>query len=296
MEDPMKESKSDRWKPLPLRREFWKVLPAKLKDGVVLISDDKAEKEDMRNAAQAVLIDYIEEELMRTFESPILDKQKDFYNTFWRVYFEVVQRKEVEAWDNLSTEVDNLLKKSPNAELTVREAAYLTLNMVSRHETMAVSSVELYFFLSMSAQVYETLLKEKYKNSYNDKIFYECLRKNFPKFLSRLIGLDSVIAAVLSTNIQTAESLEHNAATVKEGDLTFETEYDPNFFYLGDDDSLHINPKLMEEIYKYAKENEISEDMIGRTADRGCPVLYASKRDAIIDFAIEELIEQHKKR
>ncbi len=292
MPESPKHEKKERWKPLPLRREFWKKLPKSLNEGIVLIPEDSNEKDDIGHAAQAILIDYIEDALMKHFERPEIRAGEDFYEAFSATYVSTIQSLEMQAWQELSEKADKTLQENTGVDLHPREAAYLTLTSLERHEREAVSSVELYILLSLYAEVYETLLKEKYAEAYTPELFYSALRTNMPNFLLRFIALDGVIGGLLAFNAQTQESLDIMTGS---GELfPPATKYESRMFYLDGDDTLKFKEVFVDTVHAFAKEKELTADQSGRTFDRGCPVLYAEKRDEILQFAIEELIAQHK--
>ena len=274
----MDETPKEKWKPLPLRRKFWAKLPQRIREGTVLVSKDEKEKEDIRNAAQSILIDYIEKELLNTFKRPRLDENREFYEAFLKGYCPYVEERETEIWEELSKHANNALKENPEKDLSEKEAAYLTLSSLDGHENNAALSGELYYFLAMHTRVYEDLLKEKHKELYTDEILYSALRDHMPKFLLRFIGLDSVIASLINDNAQTKESRERD---LEDEMIPVKGQFEARMFYLTEDDSLRIKSTLIDEVTNQAKEKGIIGDQVGRTEDRGCPVLFASQRHSV---------------
>lgn len=273
-----------RYKPLPLRRGFWREYPAKIKEGVVLIPRNVPEGHDMSNAAQAVLISHIESRLMEHFQRPVLSRSGEFYAEFNRAYTYAAYVQERRIWEEIGCEVDQSLAEKPDRELTDKEAAYLTLVMFG-HPTPP-ESMELYMFLPAYARAYEELLREKYGDRYTPALFYKALREHMPKFILQIIGMDMVITFLLTMNLATGPIEE--GFILKPG-----TVLDTRLMKLGENDALFLLPKFVDAIHERAREQNYREDQNGRTEDRGCPVLFASKRDEILSFAIEELIAQH---
>jgi hypothetical protein len=280
-----------RFKPLPLRRGFWRELPKKLKAGVVLLTENTPEGEDIRTAAQSILISIIESRLMGEFKRPALKPGREFYAEFLAVYQDHIQAEEFRIWEELGCEIDQSLAKQPNRDLTEVEAAYLTYTML-RTETVLLEqeppqSNELYMNLAVYARAYEELLREKYKGQHTPELLYKALREHMPNFLFRLIGMDSVLSILLTMNAIPKELAGEKIL------LHERTVIEPRFMELGADDSFSFRPKFLEMVCDLARRQNFTEDSLGRTEDRGCPVLYATERDAIIRFSIEELIAQH---
>ncbi|MBY0294336.1 hypothetical protein K2Q08_03330 [Patescibacteria group bacterium] len=270
---------------MPLRRGFWREYPAKIKEGVVLIPRDLPEGQDMSNAAQAVLISHIESRLMEKFRRPVLSRFGEFYAEFNRAYTDATSIQELRIWEEIGCEVDESLAEQPDRELTDKEAAYLTLVMWGHPKPP--ESMELYMFLPAYARVYEELLREKYGERYTPALFYKALREHMPKFILQIIGMDMVITFLLTMNLATGP--------IEDGFiLKPSTVLDVRLMRLGENDALSLLPKFVDVIHERAREQNYKEDQNGRTADRGCPVLFASKRDEILSFAIEELIAQHE--
>jgi hypothetical protein len=281
---------SEKFKPLPLRRSFWKEIPPLLKRGVVVVPEDAAEREDARNAAQAVIIDSIEKELMSTFQRPELPGKDEFYSEFFTAYDSAVTEQETVIWGNIGKRVEEKTKKHQAGPLDEESAAYLTLRRLGEEE--APQSRELYLTLAPIGRAYEERLREKYGEHYSPSLLYDGFRKHMPHFMLRFISMDSVISHLVALNSPTKET---RAKDNTEPLISSHTKFDPRVIQLDDHDSLRFAPKFIDLIHSYAREKGITEDMHGRTEDRGCPVLYSSERDAIIKFAIEELIAQHQK-
>lgn len=142
--------------------------------------------------------------------------------------------------------------------------------------------------LAVYARTYEELLREKYGERYTPAIFYRALREHMPRFMFELIAMDSVTSALLTINAKPRELADEMLI------LRPETTLGRRFMGLGEDDSFFFQPKFVEIVREHARAQDIREDYEGRTEDRGCPVLYATERDAILRFAIEELVTQHE--
>ncbi len=274
-----------RYKPLPLRRGFWRDLSKKLREGVVLVAENMPEREDVRNAAQAVLINHIASRLMKSFNRPALDTGGEFYTAFFASYMERIRAEELRIWEEFASEMDGALSKPLDRNLTETESAYLTYALLDLGEPP--QSQELYMNLAVHARTYEELLRTKYGEAYSPSRFYDALRTHMPAFLYRLISMDSVMSMLLTMNTKPGHLVEETLI------LYPETVLDARFFELGADDSFSFRPKFIEVTHEHARAHDFTEDSHGRTEDRGCPVLYASARDAIIRFSIEELIAQH---
>jgi hypothetical protein len=262
-------------------------MPDKIREGTVLLAETLPEREDVRNAAQAILIDYMQSRLMTSFRRPPLPRKEAFYAEFFGTYMRLIREEELRIWEEIGREVDTALAGNPLRELTEKEAAYLTIAMLGHPE--GPSSMELYMNLAFYAQGHETLLKEKYGDWYAPGIFYRALRAHMPRFLLRLIGMDSITGILLTMNARPRDHID--SGSVIEPD----TVIDERLMELGEDDSYGFAPKFVEAVCEHAREQAFTEDAVGRTEDRGCPVLYSGERDAIISFAIEELVAQHER-
>jgi len=275
-----------RFKPLPLRRGFWKKLPNKIKEGTVLLARDLPEREDVRNAAQSILIGHIASRLISGFNRPALKRGGEFYGEFFATYMEAIQAEELRIWEEISCEMDRALAERPGRDLTDTQAAYLTYAMLGHQEPP--QSQELYMNLAVFARTYEELLRDKYGEAFAFALFYKALREHMPAFLFRLIGMDSLISVLLTMNAKPRE-LVNETLILRPG-----TVIESRFMDLGEDDSFAFRPKFVEVAHEHAQKNNLRKDFVGRTEDRGCPVLFASGRDAVIRFSIEELIAQHE--
>jgi hypothetical protein len=275
-----------RFAPLPLRRGFWRELPKKIKEGVVLLAEDLPESEDIRNAAQSILIGYIESRLMESFRRPTLKPGGDFFQEFFATYMEAIQIEELRVWEEMSCEIDYAISERPDRDLTDKEAAYLTYTMLGYE--IPPQSQELYMNLAVYARVYDELLRGKYGEHYTPTFFYKALREHMPAFLFKLIGMSSVISALLTMNAKPRELVDETLI------LQPHTILESRFMEIGEDNSFFFLPKFVEVVYEHVEEKNFTNDFVGRTEDRGCPVLYASGRNTIIHFSIEELIAQHK--
>ena len=281
--------KNERFKPLPMRREFWKIMPDLIKDGVVVLPEDPKEINDARAAAFSVLIDHQERELIEHFRRPELT-QDDFYTDFAVSYSTEITNQESEIWDRFEKETAQKQEQEPTAPLTEQEAAYLTLTAADAARGIPTDhpqSIELYEFLPKYVESYEALLKQKYGDSYSPDILYEALRKYMPKFMTRFIAMDPVISKIAAINLMSEESLD-------KGDDTAHATFEPRTMELDGDDSLQFKKLFVDAIHEHAMEKNFTEDSVGRTEDRGCPALYSNQRDAVLKFAVEEMIAQHK--
>jgi hypothetical protein len=275
-----------RFKPLPLRRGFWRELPDKIKGGIVLIAEDEAEGEDIRNAAQSILISDIAPRLMKDFRRPKLESGKEFFEAFFYAYAEEVYAEELRIWEEISDEIDRTLAEQPGRDLTGSEAAYLTYSLLGYEEPP--QSFELYMNLAVFARTYEELLRKKYGPEYTAALFYQALREHMPNFLFRLIGMDSVTSALLTLNAKPRETAGETLI------LQPTTRLESRFMELREDDSFSFRPQFVDMIHEHMRSFGIKEDGQGRTEDRGCPVLYASERSAIVRFSIDQLIAEHE--
>jgi hypothetical protein len=195
-------------------------------------------------------------------------------------------------WEEIGREIDQLLAEQPDRNLTEKEAAYLTYKMLRTtaylEEEPPPQSNELYMNLAVHARAYEELLRKKHGEGYTAALFYRALREHMPNFLFRFIGMDSVTSILLTINAMPKE-IAGEKAFLHEG-----TVIESRFMELGEDDSFFFKPRFLDAVCEHARQKDIREDSIGRTEDRGCPVLYSTERDAIIRFSIEELIAQHE--
>jgi hypothetical protein len=276
-----------RFKPLPLRRGFWRDLPNKLKEGIVLLPETVPEIRDTRAAAHAVIIDHMQPRLIQNFVRPLLSGTKEFYGEFFMAYLKASYRTERRIWEEIAREFDQAIAENPLRELTAQEAAYLTL--VAHGYKTGPQSMELYMNLASYARAYEGLLRDKYGDWFTGATFYKALRAHMPKFLSRLIGLDAVILNLVTINL-TPRKHRRGIGFVLRPSIAL----DARLLDLGENDSLSFPPKFLHEIHKLAKEVGFKTDLNGRTEDRGCPVLFADEYPKILSFAIEELIAQHQ--
>lgn len=278
-----------RYKPLPLRRGFWREFPKKIKEGVVLLAENSPEGEDIRNAAQSILIGHVESRLMSSFQRPALKGGGEFYGEFFAVYMELIKADELRIWEEISCELDLAISQQPSRELTVLEAAYLSYMMLKGKQSKEPpQSQELYMNLAVFARAYEELLRKKYGEEFSHALFYKALREHMPVFLLRLIGMDSIMSMLLTMNAKPRELVDETLI------LHPEMKLDLRFMELGEDDSFSFRPRFVEVMCEHVQQHNFTEDSLGRTEDRGCPVLYAPLRDAIISFSIEELIAQHQ--
>lgn len=271
---------------MPLRRGFWRELLMRLKEGTVLTAKDLPEILDISHAAQAILISTIESRLMSSFTRPLPRRGEEFYAAFSSAYMEGIRAEELRIWEELGDEIDHALSEQSGRDLTGVEAAYLSYTMLGIEEPP--QSYELYINLAAFARAYEELMRKKYGEKFSQPLFYKALREHMPAFLVRLISMDSVISVLLTMNVKPRDQVEESII------LQPETTFDACFMEVRDDDSFSFRPKFVEAICSHAKQYDIREDQLGRTEDRGCPVLYASERDSIIRFSIEELITQHE--
>lgn len=277
-----------RFKPLPLRRGFWREFPKKISEGIVLISENMEEGEDIRNTAQSVLIDVIGPRLRRTFRRPELDRGKEFYEEFFLVYRQAIHAEELRIWEEVSSELDISLAERLDRDLTPVEAAYLSYTMLGYEDPP--QSHELYMNMAVFSRAYEELVKEKYGGRYTSSLFYEAMRAHMPSFILRLISMDSATSEILTVNAQPRDKESERGLLILESDTVILAHY----MEIGEDNSFSFDPIFVEMVHEHMYRQGIREDGTGRTEDRGCPVLYTSGRDAIIRFAIEEIIEQHK--
>ena len=281
-----KSPREQRDKPLPLRREFWKKLLPKIQRGEVLAPETPEEVDDALHTAHAVLIDYLDPILVRDFERPKLPQNAEFYAAFSEHYFTAVDTQEQALWNRLRNEVAQ--EERVGAQRDGHVAAYHTLTRLGL--TAPPSGMELYITLAPLGRVYENLLKEKYADAYVPGHFYDALKQHMPNLLLRFISFDPVIGGVLTINLITKETRRKDVV------IDVNAVFDERFFYLDEHDALQIEPALIEKVREHIGEKGIEDDMMQRTKDRGCPVLYAKTRDVIIDFAVDELIAQHKER
>ena len=278
----------ERFRPLPLRRQFWKEYPKVIRDGAVILPESPAEREDIRNAAQSVMIEYIERGLMHDFKRPELPDKDDFYSEFSAIYPDAIQAEEFRQWERAGDAFAQRTKENPAAPLDETSAAYLTLTFMGMEEPP--QSIELYPILAAFGRAYESLLREKYGDQYSDELLYRNLRSQMKPFLLRFIGMDSITSMLLSQNAVTKET-QHDTMILHPGAVI-----EPRLLDLGENDSLRFPPEFIDAVHKHIREQGITKDPLGRTEDRGCPVLYSSERDAVVEFAIEELIAQRKER
>jgi hypothetical protein len=262
-------------------------MPDLVRNGTIVLPDDPAAREDARNAAQAVIIGYIERDLMEHFRRPKLDSEKSVYPEFCDKYADASREQEFEIWEKIGREVEASTKAHPESPLDERAAAYLTLQFLEYDGPPR--SEELYMSLPLFAEAYEKKLKEKYGDAYAHERLYEGMRKSFPAFLTRYIGMNSIISILATTNLATKETFDKSSPPLRP-DVIFE----PRMLRLKDDDSLVFSETFVDIIHEHAQRKNYKEDQVGRTEDRGCPVLFSEERDAILAFSIEEMIAQHK--
>lgn len=276
-----------RYKPLPLRRGFWREYPDRLKNGVVLWTKDESRRYDMMSAANSILLSHVQWRLRASFRRPALKAGRDFYAEFFRAYVEVSYAEECRIWDEIGCEVEQTFSERHVHGFTDKEAAYLTLVGLGQKEPP--QSMELYMFLPSYARAYEELLHEKHGEQYTHEILYQRLREHMPKFLLQVIGTDMVVTFLTTLNLVSMPPRGPEGFILKP-----DVPLDLRLMDLDEDDKLFLLPKFIDAIHEQAREKGIKEDQNGRTEDRGCPVLFASERDAIITFAIDELIAQHE--
>lgn len=274
-----------RYKPLPLRRGFWREYLKQLEKGVALIPENFLEWEDVRNAAQAVIIDHIQSRLMVRFKRPIISDFREFFTRFNDEYVERIREVEIEVWDEICNETTEALLKRPDRDMSDKEAACLTY-LFSGHP-MPPDSTEFYMTMTIFARAYQELLQEKYLENYKPEIFYQALRQHMYKFIMSLLALDSAMAGLLVMGA--AKDLTSGYNTIET-----HTVIDSQFLELDSNDAMSFTPEFVTRASDYAQEEKIKADASGRKEDRGCPALFAKRRDAIICFAIEELIAQHQ--
>lgn len=280
------DTKEPQRDPLPRRFERVREIRNLLRKGIVVLPDNLTEHYDAANAAQSIIIDHLLTEVMESWKTPelIFDDEIGFYKLFGITYLGEVIAREQTAWQAL---LDSTLSSHDLDLNNLRplEAATLTLaNFPGHHET-AASSWELFYEISMHAQVYEKLLQEKYGKTFHDT-YYEGLRTSFSNYVKRLITLDSVIVDLYRSNLNEVKSLASEAG-----------EYGPlstQYFTLGDNDEFTVQPHVLNLLKQYALENKLTKDSLGREENRGCPFMVSVTRDTFISFAIEEYITQHK--
>ncbi len=289
-EDPSREALK---KPLPFRRRFRTVLLSLFEQGTVIVAETNTpEWWDAQNAAQTICINHLHPKVIADFSRPVLPDTGDFYERFSDKYIQEVRKTETAVWREFGKKFNKRfedLDSDALDNLSDIEAAYLVL---SRAETAQIpGSEELFGFLARVSEVYETLLKKKFKERYSPSMFYKMLRENMSVFILKFIALDSVIA----------EDTFLFAGAKKQADGSLSVSgfsLNPIVFQLGDNDELLFTKDFTNFVHQEVEGKGKTSDSVGRTEDRGCPVLFAKKevRDGIISFAIEELIAQHGDR
>lgn len=275
--------------PLPPRRGFWSRALEYLADGRVLCDEgDIGVRRDNKIAAQSVLIDEIGRRLMKTFTRPQLPEHTEFYKGFYQVYENAVQETDNLIWEKLCDEFDEeIKKKNGTTDLSKSEAAYLTYAFTGIEE--APQSYELYLNLALFARAYEQLLRTKYDSNFTYEHYYTALRNRMPEFLLRLTSMDSLVLFLLRVN---AEPHEENQRM----GLHAESIIDPRLLTLHRDESFNFRNEYVDLVHKHILAHNLKDDFRGRTESRGCPVLRSSIPRELYDFAVEELIAQHKMR
>ncbi len=276
--------------PLPKRYHEVAVKRALLEQGIVLSPDGYRTFDfyDTSNACQALIIEQLSERLIATWESPALKGDLPFYQDFAVTYYYEVMQSEEKLWQELVQELVSNESLDMN-ELTPHQAAVLTLSTMSGFENAAASSAELFVELALHAEVYKKLLQERFGAEFTDEMFYDCLRTCMPTLMKRLIAMDSVVIDYYRANVMDRRNL--NDPDTAE---YYKTPLDAKFFVLTESNDIRPNPKLIELFKQAALEKEEVSDTLGRTVNRGCPFLRADNQDALIHFAIDELIKQRE--
>ena len=284
----MEKSVENAGNPLPLRYAEVKEKRSILDEGIVPVSEDIMERYDISNAAQSIVIDRLESELIAGWESPDLDLEgfRNFYHAFAVNYYLKVKELEVELWQDLVQSVVSKEDLDIN-NLSPEEAAILTLANLSEFEFGAASSQELFMETALYARVYENILKEKLGDEFSNEMFEKSLQDNMPNFQKRLISLDTVIIDYVRANVMKRENGDESEY--------INSDLDPRCLEVDDDTlQLRFKPKLLQLFKNHAAENSVKEDSMGRTVSRGCPFLVSNIRDELIRFVVEELISQRR--
>jgi hypothetical protein len=227
---------------------------------------------------------------MRTFKSPDLPQTLPFYQDFSFTYYKRVAEIEKIKWQDLVTAVVSDQSIDLNG-LTPLQAAVLTLANLNGYENGAASSAELFVELPLHAEVYQKLLQIRLHDEYSDDIFYDLLRQKMPVLMKRIIALDSVIMGYYRSTMMSRDHVANPELAEY-----YKSPLDEEYFVMTDSFDMVPNPELIALFKQHAQENNVTEDQLGRTANRGCPFLRVKNQDALIGFAINELIYQHRKQ
>ena len=274
--------------PLPSRFDKVREKRALLNNGIVLQPTNELDSYDISNAAQSIIAGPVLEKVMDRLDvDDFSSSKKSFHQDFREYYYNKIQEYEMEAWNELAVDSvsvhEQLLDKLPPIK-----AASISLQLIHDYE-MAVSSRELFPELSLHAQVYEQLLRNKLGNNFTYDYFYQCLENFFPTFISSIIALDPVVSQVYRVNAPAQDRSNPDAVDY------FSSILDQQFYYLDDSDRFKVKPKFIQLLKRVISEQNITEDELHRKENRGCPFLHSSIHKEYIDFAIKEFITQHKK-
>ncbi len=274
--------------PLPSRYEAVRDTRAVLEQGIVLRPEDVAERYDISNAAQSIVIGPVLQKVIDSWEPIALQlTTENFYRGFALLYYRAVAARERAVWDSVCQEVVSDSSLDLN-NLTPFQAAVLTLQSLG-YEKAPASSRELFVELPMHAEQYEILLREQLGDTFTYEALYDHLREHFPSFLKRMISLDSVIIDLYRMNAPEQDRGDPNSAVMYAG-----SKLDTRFYQLDENDTFQIKPTVIKMFKQHAADRDLTQDTLGRTENRGCPFLLAEGRDEFIAFAIEEFITQHK--
>lgn len=243
--------------------------------------DDKQELIDFKYAIDSILIPEVTKRV-KDF-TPELDKNVEFYKAFFVAYLDILGR-EMEVAEKLADE-----KYETNDMSDPIYRAFLTMDL-GFPESFVPSSLELFPTLAVFARKYENLLRDTLGSDFNIEIFFDNLRKYFPKLLLRLISMDDITNGIVILNARDESQKKSSNAFL-----------DPDYHVrdnvlITDENGVPVmSPKFLELVKQHITQNNITTSNVGRIEDRRCPFLYAEGRDEYINFAIEELIRQYKK-
>lgn len=282
--------------PLPIRKDFWKDILPKIKQGVVALEGsprDESRWRDIYYAAMPEIIDAIYREVIANFKRPVLEQgTQGFFVDFMIQYTEHINQHVREIRERLESELLSKLDADSKQELSPLEASLLS-QMFNDDRTFNPASDPFFIYIGTYGYIYEQLLKEKFGPSYSHETLYQALENTFKDFLLGKTATPDILGDVEKTLLYGSEYWEKG----NKGGVPFDPNtLDYSYLYLDENNMLRMTPDAINTIHTFLQEKTPTESLSGRTEERGCPVLYAKSRDEIYNFGVREYIAQHKIR